>query len=105
VGLFFIETDTGQIATLGQLVDAGLVAQGSVPSRPWHRIQGPSDASTLWYAVLRKRITSQRRGAGAVEDSRTVFIGALAIRHQPHHASLLARGWEEVGVDEIGVPG
>ncbi|MGZ4173173.1 MAG: hypothetical protein ACXVQR_01730 [Solirubrobacteraceae bacterium] len=94
MGLFFIDTDTGQVATLGQLREAG-IASGPVPGPPWHRIQGPSDASTLWYAVLRKKVGSKREA----------FIGALAIRHQPHHASLLTKGWEEVPLDEIGVPG
>jgi hypothetical protein len=89
---FFIDTVTGQVATMGQLIEAGL-AGGELlpPERPWHRIQGPDDASTLWYAVLRKRV-------------RGVHIGALAIRHQGHHASLLHDGWDEVPVDEIGVP-
>jgi hypothetical protein len=93
MGLFFIDTGTGQVATLGQLAEAG-IAQSPRPGAPWHPIQGPSDASTLWYAVLRKKIGSNRQA----------FIGALAIRHQPHHASLLAQGWEEVPIDEIGVP-
>jgi hypothetical protein len=91
VGLFFIDTATGQVATGRQLVEAGVVGEGETPSLPWHRIQGPSDASTLWYAVMRK----QMRG---------VYIGSLAIRHQPHHASLLDQGWEEVPVEEIAVP-
>jgi hypothetical protein len=94
MGLFFIDTGTGQVATLGQLTEAG-IADSPRPGPPWHRIQGPSDASTLWYAVLRKKVGSKREA----------FIGALAIRHQPHHASLLAKGWEEVPLDEIGVPG
>jgi hypothetical protein len=92
MGRFFIDTTTGQVATLRQLGDAGVLGAGALPERPWHRIQGPSDASTLWYAVLRKRV-------GRNEDT---YIGALAIRHQPHHASLLERGWEEVPVGEIG---
>lgn len=46
------------------------------------------DASTLWYAVMRKR-------------THGVFIGTLVIRHSDHHASLLADGWEEVPVEEI----
>ncbi len=58
------------------------------PPRPWHQIQGPSDASTMWYAVLRKR-------------ERGIFIGALALRHTEHHASLLQAGWQEVDVEEI----
>ena len=60
------------------------------PPRPWHRVQGSGDASTMWYAVLRK----QERG---------VFIGTLVLRHGDHHASLLQRGWQEVPVAEIGV--
>jgi hypothetical protein len=98
VGVFFIDTDNGQIATSRQLVEAGVVDEGAVPARPWHRIQGPSDASTLWYAVLRKKVARK-----ADRDSRYVYIGALAIRHQPHHASLIAAGWEEVPVNELGV--
>jgi|SRR5450755_1798749 hypothetical protein len=92
MGIFFIDTATGQVATLRQLGDAGVIDAGAMPERPWHRIQGPSDASTLWYAVLRKKV-------GRNEDT---FIGALAIRHQPHHASLLERGWEDVPIDQIG---
>ena len=30
-----------------------------------------------------------------------VFIGTLCIRHQEHHASLLASGWEEVPMEQI----
>jgi hypothetical protein len=90
MGVFFIDTTTGQTATLNQLIEVGVAHAGELPPRPWHRIQGPSDASTLWYAVLRREV---RDG---------VFIGALAIRHQPHHASLLEAGWQEVPVPEIG---
>jgi hypothetical protein len=88
MGLFFIDTDSGQVATQRQLIDAGLTADDELPPRPWHRIQGTRDATTLWYAVMRKR-------------THGVFIGSLVIRHSDHHASLLADGWEEVGVDEI----
>jgi hypothetical protein len=87
---FFIDTATGQVATIGQLIDARLAAADRPPERPWHRIQGSDDASTLWYAVLRKLV-------------RGVYIGALAIRHQGHHASLLQDGWVEVSVEEIRV--
>jgi hypothetical protein len=108
MGVFFIDTDTGQVATQRQLIEAGLVAASGLPAAPWHRIRGSSDASTLWYAVLRKKIErrANRSGGSAppAEDSGQVYIGALAIRHQPHHASLLEQGWEEVAVDEIGVP-
>ena len=89
---FFIDTTTGQVATLGQLIESGLAAEDRPPARPWHQIQGSGDASTLWYAVMRKRV-------------RGVHIGALAIRHQPYHASLLQDGWEEIPVTDIRVPG
>jgi len=42
----------------------------------------------MWYAVLRKR-------------ERGIFIGALAIRHGEHHASLLQGGWEEIPVETL----
>jgi hypothetical protein len=89
---FFIDTDTGQVATLRQLTEAGISDALRPPPRPWHPIQGTGDATTMWYAVLRK----QERG---------VFIGTLVLRHTDHHASLLQAGWQEVDVPEIGVPG
>ena len=60
------------------------------PVAPWHPIQGPSDASTMWYAVLRKR-------------ERGVFIGTLCIRHTGRQSlSWRSAGWEEMPVEEIG---
>jgi hypothetical protein len=88
MALFFIDTDTGQVATQRQLREAGIAPDDGIPPRPWLRVQGTGDASTMWYAVLRKR-------------ERGVFIGTLVLRHQDHHASLLQRGWEEVAVEEI----
>jgi hypothetical protein len=90
VGLFFIDTGTGQVATQRQLIEAGVAGSDGVPPRPWHRIQGSSDATTLWFAVLRRR-------------ERGVFIGTLVLRHSDHHALLLGRGWEEVPIKEIRV--
>jgi hypothetical protein len=88
VAVFFIDTDTGQVATQRQLIEAGVAAaDGQVP-RPWHRIQGSNDATTMWYAVMRKA-------------ERGIFIGSLVFRHGPHHALLLKRGWEEVPVEEM----
>jgi hypothetical protein len=89
---FFIDTGTGQVATLRQLGEAGLTDAMGVPPRPWHRVQGTGDASTMWYAVMRKR-------------ERGVFIGTLVLRHAAHHASLLQAGWQEVPVPEIGLAG
>jgi hypothetical protein len=87
---FLIDTATGQVATMRQLMEAGIAdaATGKAP-RPWHPITGTGDATTMWYAVMRK----QERG---------VFIGALVLRHSDHHASLLQSGWQEVAVPEIG---
>jgi hypothetical protein len=86
---FLIDTDTGQVATLRQLMEAGVAdpASGRAP-RPWYPIQGTRDATTMWYAVMRR----QERG---------IFIGTLVLRHTDHHASLLQAGWQEVPVDEI----
>ena len=77
------------MATRSQLAGAGLADDDREPELPWHRIQGPSDASTMWYSVLRKR-------------ERGVFIGTLCIRHTGRQASLEGVGWVEVPVDEIG---
>jgi hypothetical protein len=89
VALFFIDTSSGTVATQHQLIDAGIAdADGTVP-RPWFRIQGTSDATTLWYAVMRRR-------------EKGIFIGTLVLRHSGHHAFLLERGWEEIPVAAIG---
>jgi hypothetical protein len=89
VGVFFIDTAQGTIATQRQLIAAGVVEGADLPPRPWLRIQGTGDASTMWYAVMRK----QERG---------VFIGTLVLRHSDHHALLVRQGWEEVAPDAIG---
>jgi hypothetical protein len=88
VASFFIDTDTGQVATLRQLNENGTIPEGQKPPKPWFPIQGTRDATTLWYAVMRKQV-------------RHVYIGALCIRHSSHHASLLEGGWQEVPVEEI----
>ena len=88
--VFFVNTQDGRVATRSQLADAQLVDDFDVPVPPWHPIQGPSDASTMWYVVLRKR-------------ERGVFIGTLCIRHTGRQASLEAAGWEEVPPTQIGV--
>jgi hypothetical protein len=90
VDRFFIDTQTGRVATRRQLVEAEVADESELPPRPWFPIRGDRDASTLWYAVMRK----QERG---------VFIGTLCIRHTDWHASLIEKGWEEVPVPAIGV--
>ena len=89
MGTFFVNTDDGRIATRDQIAETGAVDDVGQPERPWHRIQGPSDASTMWYALLRKR-------------ERGIFIGTMCIRHTGRQASLEQRGWEEVPVEAIG---
>ena len=69
-------------------MEAGIAPPDEQPALPWHRIQGTRDASTMWYAVMRK----QEKG---------VYIGTLVLRHGDHHALLLNSGWDEVPVGEI----
>jgi hypothetical protein len=88
VAVFFIDTDTGQVATQRQLIEAGVADQDGQAPRPWLRIRGSDDATTMWYALMRKR-------------ERGIFIGSLVFRHGPHHALLAERGWEEVPVEEM----
>ena len=86
---FWVNTQDGRVATYDQLDEAGLIEdEKGVP--PWHPVQGPSDASTMWYHVLRK----QMKG---------VFIGTLCFRHTPRLASLEQDGWQEIPIDQIGV--
>ncbi len=93
MAVFFIDTSTGEVATKRQLVEAGIADQLNAPPRPWLRIQGTDDATTMWYAVLRRRVRDD------------VYIGALALRHSDHHASLVAAGYEEVPLDELRARG
>lgn len=86
--MFFIDTATGQVATQHQLVAAGIAPEDGIPPRPWFRIQGTGDATTMWYAVMRRQ-------------EKEIFIGTLVFRHSPHHSLLLERGWEEIPVGEI----
>lgn len=88
MGKFFIDTSTGQVATGGQLDRAGLASVDG-PQLPWHRINAPDDASTLWHAVL-------------VKEERGIHIGTLTLRHGNHHSLLLQSGWREVQPEEIG---
>jgi hypothetical protein len=90
--LFLINVDTGRVATYAQLIEAGEASDREPPGLPWHPVQGPGDASTALYAVLRKRVQGRDRDA---------WIGMLCLRHGNRQASLGEQGWEEVTVDEI----
>jgi hypothetical protein len=89
MGVFFIDTSTGQVATQHQLVEAGVAPESGIAPRPWLRIQGTGDATTMWYAVMRRK-------------EKGIFIGTLVFRHSPHHSLLLDSGWEEIDVADIG---
>lgn len=67
---------------------AGVAPEDGYPPRPWFRIQGTGDATTLFHAVMRRK-------------EKGIFIGSLVFRHTPHHSLLIERGWEEIPVDEI----
>ena len=92
MGLFFIDTEHGTVATQHQLIAAAVMAAGDLPPRPWLRIQGSGDATTLWHAVMRRR-------------ERGIWIGTLVMRHCDHHALLMGRGWEEIAPEMIGPEG
>ena len=89
MGIFYIDVGSGEFATHAQLDASGLLDAGGHAAPPWHRVQATSDASTLWYALLRKR-------------SHGIWLGALAMRSAGHYAKLLAEGWEEVAPQRAG---
>src|SRR5437763_11063076 len=86
---FWVNIEDGRIATYRQLEEAGLV-EDEQPIHPWHRFDGPSDASTMWYSVLRRRVKG-------------VYMGTLCFRHSPRQASLEQAGWQEVPLEQIRV--
>jgi hypothetical protein len=89
VGIFYIDTSDGSVATVHRLIAEGVTVGSDPPPRPWLRIQGSGDATTMWHAVLRKR-------------DRGIWLGTLVMRHGDHHARLLEQGWQEVPLEEIG---
>ena len=91
MAVFYIDTSSGHVATQSQLVAARVSSPIGVPPRPWLRIQGTGDATTMWYAVMRR----QEKG---------IFIGTLVFRHSPHHSLLLEQGWAEIPHEQITAP-
>jgi hypothetical protein len=87
--MFYIDTRSGDFATHTQLHAHGMLDEGGHARRPWHRVQATSDASTLWYALMRKR-------------SHGIWLGTLTMRGGDHHAKLLADGWQEVAPERTG---
>jgi hypothetical protein len=89
MGMFYIDTGAGEFATHTQLQAHGLLDRDGNALAPWHRIQATSDASTLWYALLRK-------------PTRGIWLGALSMRSSDHYRKLLGEGWEEVAPERVG---
>ena len=89
MGIFYIDTNAGQFATHAQLRAHGLLDANAHSQPPWHRLQATGDASTLWYALMRK----QAHG---------IWLGTLTMRGGDHHAKLLRDGWEEVAPERTG---
>lgn len=89
MGMFYIDTGAGEFATHEQLREHDLLDQDGRSRPPWHRIQATSDASTLWYALMRK-------------PTRGIWLGALVMRSADHYAKLLREGWEEVPPERVG---
>lgn len=87
--MFYIDTSAGEFATHSQLAEHGLLDPGGRPRPPWHRLQATSDASTLWYALMRKH-------------TRGIWLGTLVMRSADHYEKLLAEGWEEVPPERTG---
>ena len=90
MSVFLINYRDGRVATRRQLRSSGLIDARDDPVAPWHPIQGPDDASTMWYALMRKR-------------ERGIFIGTLCIRHGSRLASMEAAGWQEIAPEGIGL--
>jgi hypothetical protein len=90
VSRFFVNTQDGRVATRSQLFDAGLADDDRRPHAPWHPIQGPDDASTMWYVLMRKQ-------------SKGIFMGQMTVRHGGNQAFLEEQGWVEVPLNEIHV--
>ena len=89
---FFINVDSGRVATRSQLVEAGVTPAHEPPALPWHPVQGPGDATTAIYKVLRKQVQGRER---------TAWIGTVCIRQGDRQASLERDGWQEVSLEEM----
>lgn len=89
MGIFYIDTSSGEFATHARLREHELLDCDGRAQPPWHKLQATSDASTLWYALMRKR-------------TRGIWVGALAMRSAEHRRKLLREGWEEVPPERCG---
>ena len=89
MGVFFIDTSTGTVATVHQLIADGVTSAAIRRRGRGCASRARGDATTMWYAIMRRR-------------ERGIWLGTLVMRHGDHHARLLEQGWEEIALDEIG---
>lgn len=89
MGMFYIDTSAGEFATHEQLREHDLLDPDGRPRAPWHRIQATSDATTLWYSLMRKHTSG-------------IWLGALVMRSADHYRKLQNEGWEEVPPERVG---
>jgi hypothetical protein len=89
MGMFYIDTRSGDFATHEQLRENELLDRDGRSLPPWHRVQATSDASTLWYSLMRKH-------------TRGIWLGALVMRSADHRTKLLNEGWEEFPPERVG---
>src|SRR5438874_10108822 len=85
----YVDTNSGEFATHDQLREHELLDRDGRAQAPWHRVQAISAASTLWYALMRKR-------------THAIWLGALVMRSADHYRKLLGEGWEEASPERCG---
>ena len=112
---FFINVESGRIATYAQLIEAGEASETGPPELPWHPVQGPSDGSTALYAVLSWRRGGQTLGMRpwrlrAAADGALLVAGWFGGRilvdpDGPRPALLKAAAGNEVFLSRLGSDG
>jgi len=85
----YVDTNSGEFATHDQLREHELLDRDGRAQAPWHRVQAISNASTSWYALMRKR-------------THGIWLGALLMRSADHYRKLLGEGWEEAPPERCG---
>src|SRR3954462_5792622 len=89
MGNFYIDTRPRPLPPHPPPRGPGRLDAATRPLPPWHRIQATSDASTLWYSLMRKH-------------TRGIWLGALVMRSADHRTKLMNEGWEEFPADRVG---
>jgi hypothetical protein len=91
VGIFYIDTNAGQFATHAQLRAHGLLDANAHSQPPWHRLQATGDASTLWYALMRKQAHARGRSSRQAPSGRVGRSPARADRRVPRRRTSRTR--------------